>query len=167
MASLDNLSRLLDNISAFAQKVALSSFLKLLFTKNKRNTRMESYHRSIMAFPGSFQISALLSTHAWQTRMDDARVADQRALNDQLLHLENNRQRLMDTLNTHRSSVMAMIVSLQRQISQRSDSKRERQFFSHVLRHLTTSSGLRVELQDWMITSYDVEFGPRIGSGGL
>jgi hypothetical protein len=31
--------------------------------------------------------------------MDDARVADQRALNDQLLHLENNRQRLMDTLS--------------------------------------------------------------------
>jgi hypothetical protein len=40
-------------------------------------------------------------------------------------------------------------------------------FFSQVLRYLTTSSGIRVELQNWMITSYDVEFGRKIGSGGL
>ena len=64
-------------------------------------------------------------------------------------------------------SVMAMIVSLQRRLDHHSDGERERQFFSHVLRYLTASSGLRVELQSWMITSYEVEFGPRIGSGGL
>lgn len=62
---------------------------------------------------------------------------------------------------------MAMIVSLQRRLDQRSDGDRERQFFSHVLRYLIITSGLRVELQNWMITSYEVEFGPKIGSGGL
>jgi hypothetical protein len=65
------------------------------------------------------------------------------------------------------SSVMAMTVSLQRRLMQRSDGDREREFFLHVLQYLTSTSGIRVELKNWMITSYDVEFGPTIGSGGL
>ena len=60
-----------------------------------------------------------------------------------------------------------MIVSLQRRLDSSSDGSRERRFFSHVLLYLTTSSGLRIELQNWMVTSYEVEFGPKIGSGGL
>ena len=60
-----------------------------------------------------------------------------------------------------------MIVSLQRRLDSRSDGNCERRFFSHVLLYLTTSSGLRIELQNWMVTSYEVEFGPKIGSGGL
>ena len=60
-----------------------------------------------------------------------------------------------------------MIVSLQRRLDGRLDGSRERRFFSHVLLYLTTSSGLRIELQNWMVTSYEVEFGPKIGSGGL
>ena len=62
---------------------------------------------------------------------------------------------------------MTMIVSLQRRLDNRFNGDQERQFFSHVLRYLTTSSGIQVELQNWMITSYEVEFGPQIGSGGL
>ena len=60
-----------------------------------------------------------------------------------------------------------MIVSLQRRLDGRSDGSHERRFFSHVLLYLTTSSGLRIELQNWMVTSYEVDFGPKIGSGGL
>jgi hypothetical protein len=62
---------------------------------------------------------------------------------------------------------MATIVSLKRRLDQHSDGDREREFFTHILRYLTTSSGLHVELQNWMITFYEVEFGPKIGSGGL
>lgn len=62
---------------------------------------------------------------------------------------------------------MAMIVSLQRRLETRSDGDRELRFFTHVLRYLTTSTGQMVELQSWMITSYEVEFGRMIGSGGL
>ena len=69
--------------------------------------------------------------------------------------------------DTPGTSIMAMIVSLKRRLDHRSDGEKEQQFFSHVLRYLTTSSGLRVELQSWMITSYEVEIGPKIGSGGL
>jgi hypothetical protein len=62
---------------------------------------------------------------------------------------------------------MAMIISLQRRLEGHSDGDRERQFFSHLLRYLTLSTGLQVELKNWMITSYEVEFGRKLGSGAL
>jgi hypothetical protein len=67
------------------------------------------------------------------------------------------------------SSVIAIIVSLQRRLDNSSGDNRERQFFSHVLQYLTTKGGhpSRVELQNWMITFYNVVFGRQIGSGGL
>jgi hypothetical protein len=67
----------------------------------------------------------------------------------------------------HQDNVMAMMVSLQRRLDHHSDADGERQFFSHALRYLTTSSGRQVEIENWMITCYEVEFGPKIGSGGL
>jgi hypothetical protein len=63
---------------------------------------------------------------------------------------------------------MAMIVSLQRRLDDRSlDEIRERSFFSHSLQYLKTTSGRQIEVHDWMITSYEVEFGDEIGAGGL
>jgi hypothetical protein len=122
--------------------------------------------------------------NAWQTRNDEARKADQRILNKQLRELERNQQRMMETLSKldrpalgiptnpfvidmHQDNVMAMMVSLQRRLDHISDGDQERQFFSHALRYLITTSGRQVEMESWMITSYEVEFGPRIGSGGL
>jgi hypothetical protein len=62
---------------------------------------------------------------------------------------------------------MAMMASLQRRLKAGTDAEQERRFFAHTLLYLTTSSGQQVELEDWTITSYDVEFGPQVGSGGL
>jgi len=129
------------------------------------------------------QISALLNIHAWEKRNNDARAADQRALNEHLLQLERNQQQLVEklgklqihaqdipiksTIDMHQDNVMAMMVSLQRRLDHVSDGDREQQFFSHTLRYLITTSGHQVEMESWMITSYEVEFGPRVGSGGL
>ena len=63
--------------------------------------------------------------------------------------------------------MMAMMVSLERRLQIGSDGNRERQFFTHSLQYLTTASGCQVEMDEWMITSYEVEFGREIGSGGL
>jgi hypothetical protein len=64
-----------------------------------------------------------------------------------------------------------MMVSLKKRLRMGSDADRERQFFTHVLQYLlqylTTCGKCQVELETWMITSYEVEFGPEIGSGGL
>ena len=47
------------------------------------------------------------------------------------------------------------------------DGNRERQFFRHVIQLLNAHNEFEVEVEDWMITSYEVEFGPKIGFGGL
>jgi hypothetical protein len=72
-----------------------------------------------------------------------------------------------DHTDVHQRNMMAMMVPLQRRLQIGSDEQREQQFFAHTLRYLTTSSGRQVEMHDWMITSYEVEFGHEIGSGGL
>ena len=61
----------------------------------------------------------------------------------------------------------AMMVSLQRRLDQRLGGDRECQFISHSLEYLYTASGSHVRTENWMITSFDVEFGPVIGEGGL
>jgi hypothetical protein len=65
------------------------------------------------------------------------------------------------------SNMMAMMVSLQRRLDHPADGDREREFFSHTLQYLTTTSGRQVEMHNWMITPYEVEFGSLIGDGGL
>jgi hypothetical protein len=60
-----------------------------------------------------------------------------------------------------------MMASLQRHIDQQIGGDRERQFFSHSLRYLSTSSGSQVQWENWMVTSFEVDFKEEIGSGGL
>ena len=70
-------------------------------------------------------------------------------------------------IDAHHRNMMAMMVSLQRRLRIGTDEDAERQFFAHTLQYLTTCSGRQVELEDWTVTSYEVEFGQEIGSGGL
>ena len=65
------------------------------------------------------------------------------------------------------NNIMVMMVSLQRRLDHLSDGDQEREFFSHALEYLSTTSGHEVQMENWMITPYEVEFGPQIGSGGL
>jgi hypothetical protein len=51
------LCRLLDEISVFVQKEVSSSFLKLLFNKNRRISRIDSYYAHIGTVMESFQAS--------------------------------------------------------------------------------------------------------------
>jgi hypothetical protein len=60
-----------------------------------------------------------------------------------------------------------MIVVLQRKLNQQRMLVQERQFFSQSLTHLTTLSGRNVQVEDWMVTAYEVDFFEEIGSGGL
>ena len=48
--------RLLDSISSFVEKAASSTFLKLLFTKDRRVSRIEGYYNRIGDLIDSFQV---------------------------------------------------------------------------------------------------------------
>jgi len=69
--------------------------------------------------------------------------------------------------DVQQNNIVAMMASLQRRLDQQIGEDREHQFFSRTLRYLSTTSGHYVQLEDWMLTSFDVEFGPEIGTGGL
>lgn len=80
---------------------------------------------------------------------------------------------ITSTLPTHnyadaqQNNFMAIMALLQRQLQQQSLSKREHQFYLSNLHRISMASGSQPELDSWMITSYEVEFGSMIGSGGL
>jgi len=63
-------------------------------------------------------------------------------------------------------SLIAMMVSLQKNFERLPGGIRERRFFMHSLQYLTTASGPQISVKKWMITSFDVEFGSEIASGG-
>jgi hypothetical protein len=60
----------------------------------------------------------------------------------------------------------AMMISIQKILEERSGGDRELNFFSRSLRYLSTTSRHQIQRESWMITSFDIEFGHEIGSGG-
>jgi hypothetical protein len=69
--------------------------------------------------------------------------------------------------DVQQNNMVTMMPFLQRQLDQNLGGVRERQLFSSSLFYLSTASGRQVQLENWMVTSFDVEFGPEIGTGGL
>jgi hypothetical protein len=65
------------------------------------------------------------------------------------------------------SNMMGMMVCIQRRLHTGHIDQAEEKFYSHTLQYLTSMSGQQVELADWMISSFEVDFGPEIGVGGL
>lgn len=108
-----------------------------------------------------------MNIQQWQKRNDKARGVDQDLLHKKLSDLEKNHKEMAQVLGAGQSSIMAMMVSLQRRLDQHLDSNREQRFLSHSLQYLHTSSGRQIQLEEWMITTHEVDFGEEIGSGGL
>ena len=63
-------------------------------------------------------------------------------------------------------SMEAMMVSLQRILEEGLVDDRELKFVSRSVRYLSAMVRHKMERKSWMITSFDVEYGREIGSGG-
>jgi hypothetical protein len=63
--------------------------------------------------------------------------------------------------------MLAMMASLQRRLNVATNNNQEQAFYSHTLQYLTSMCGRQVQLEDWMIASFDVDYGPEVGIGGL
>jgi hypothetical protein len=70
-------------------------------------------------------------------------------------------------IDVQQENVMAIMCSLKRLSERYSDDTRESVFISNSIRTLTTWSGDQVTIEKWTITSFEVDFGPMIGFGGL
>jgi hypothetical protein len=132
------------------------------------------------------KIHAHVQIQDWQQRNESAREADQRLLYEKLNDLEANIDGLAEVLGTYSNahcsrmkiestlisderhgSMLAMMASLQRRLDSLVEGERERRFLICSLAYLQRASGEQVELEDWTITAFDVEFGKKIGSGSL
>lgn len=121
----------------------------------------------------------------WQTKNDKARISDRAALHARLAQMESNQKLLIEALSQSTNSIhllssdqcigiqhsseLALMTTLQRRIKDKAPNAdpKELEFFSHSLRYLETKTGATVDIQDWTIGPFDVEFGPELGSGGL
>ncbi|KAF8956482.1 kinase-like domain-containing protein [Flammula alnicola] len=173
LEALIDLESLLKEISAFIQKQGSNGFFRSLIQKEDRLSSIDAYHRriatSINAFQGVIhtQLAALMDIHRWQAKNDEARMIDQKRLHAHLHELEANQRLLIDALSVVQNSPMAMMATLRRRLEERRGDQEELRFMIHSLRYLMTMSGQQVDIKPWTITSFDVEFGPLIGAGGL
>jgi hypothetical protein len=122
----------------------------------------------------------------WQKRNNEARLEDQKILHERLNGLDSNQSDLKEMLSmspllsylrlmcnislalldAQHHSLEAMMISLQKILEERSAGDRELEFFSRSVRYLSAVSGYPTRRESWMITSFEVEYGREIGSGG-
>ncbi|KAJ7705640.1 hypothetical protein B0H16DRAFT_1439476 [Mycena metata] len=164
---LADLESLLQDIHRFVQKEREKHFLKLLLTKDLRIGQIESFYRRIGLTVGTFQISSIVSVQDMLRNNATAQVDDAEILHARLKGLEQNQDDLRNVLQINHNSMLAMMAALQRRINVAPTTDQEQNFYSHTLQYLTSISGQQVQLKDWMIAFYDVEFGPEIGVGGF
>ncbi|KAJ7496428.1 hypothetical protein FB451DRAFT_1549581 [Mycena latifolia] len=164
---LAELKILLEDIHRFVDKEQSKSFAKSLLTKDSRLTSIEAFYRRIGMSINAFQISGLLHIQSMLGKNEKAQEEDMNLLNTRLKALEQNQVYLRETLEIKQDNMIAMMACIQRKLDGGHLNNPEQKFYSHTLQYLTSMSGQQVKLEDWMITSFDIEYGTEIGFGGF
>ncbi|KAJ7615449.1 kinase-like domain-containing protein [Roridomyces roridus] len=168
--ALRDLDSLVKDIQKFVQKEQERGFFKALLHQDARISGIDDFYRRIGTIVNSFQIAALWNVQTALEIDREARREDTDALTKRLKNLEKNQAELRRVLDVNQHNMMAMMVSIERKLaSQRVErmSTSQQTFYFHALQYLTVLSGRPVRVEDWMITSFEVDFGKEVGSGGF
>ncbi|KAJ6556800.1 kinase-like domain-containing protein [Mycena vulgaris] len=167
--SLEDLKSLLEDINHFAHKESGKKFFKALLQKEGRISDVDTFYRRIGMIINEFQITSLVNVQSMLKKDERARIEDAESLATRLDGLERNQRDLREALDVNQSNMIAMMVSIQRRLEAQPTptNNPEQQFYAHALEYLSSSSGKRVEAEDWMIPAFEVDYGPEIGSGGF
>ncbi|KAF9484937.1 kinase-like protein [Pholiota conissans] len=164
--SLCDLQYLLNDIVDWIAKQKSYGFFKLLFVKEDSQAAIDSYHQQITETFRRFQISALLDIQALQQENNRARENDREQLLERLRNMEVNQYVLIEEIRRNQNPMVTM-AALQTRLNNKQGDEAELKFFSHSLEYIWRSTGLKLEYENWMITSLEVEFGPVISEGGF
>ncbi|KAF7346776.1 Kinase-like protein [Mycena sanguinolenta] len=164
---LADLETLLRDIHRFAEKEQESGFLKILLQKDARVFKIEAFQKRIGLCISAFEISSLLNIQTMLAESKKARARDVETVHAHLNVLEKNNAKLLQTLEVNQNNTIAMMVSIQKQLNNQSVDRVEQRFYTHTLEYLTSRSGENVTVEDWMISSFEVDYGSEIGSGGF
>ncbi|KAF9531187.1 kinase-like domain-containing protein [Crepidotus variabilis] len=166
---LGSLQTYLYDISAFVKAQNSNGLLKIIYHQNDSGHTIRQFHRRLIALGHSFNVTLPDRIHDWQTRQDEAKKQDQETLDKRLTSLEGNRKQLLDTLTNQHTTVVAMMISLQKSLDKQvvALNARHRRFLRHSLTVLETSSPEQdsMPLEDWFITSFEVEYDDPMSSG--
>ncbi|KAJ7740288.1 kinase-like domain-containing protein [Mycena olivaceomarginata] len=162
-----NLQTLLEDIHRFVDKEQARGFFKSLLKMDSRVASIELFYRRIGIIVNAFQISGLLSIQTMMGKNEKARNEDIKVLNTQLKSLGQSQVQLRKTLEINQDNMIAMMACIQRRLDGEHLNDPERKFYSHTLQYLTSMSGRQFKLEDWMIASFEVDYGPEIGAGGF
>ncbi|KAJ6530021.1 kinase-like domain-containing protein, partial [Mycena vulgaris] len=165
--ALTDLESLLQDIHRFVHKEQERGFFKSLLNKDSRIAKIEAFYRHIGITLGAFQISGLLRIQSMLAGNDTARNEDTNALNTRLQTLEHNQVDLQKTLDINQNNMLALMACIQRRLDSAHSNHPEQKFYSHTFQYLTSISGQQMKLEDWMISSFDVDYGAEIGAGGF
>ncbi|KAJ6480736.1 kinase-like domain-containing protein [Mycena vitilis] len=164
---LAELKALLQEIHRFVEHEEESGFLKMLFQRDVRVFKIEAFQRRIGMCVDAFEISSLLNIQTMLAESKTARDRDSEALQRYLNTLEKNNGKLLQKLEINQNNTVAMMVSLQKQLNHQNGNRVEQTFYTHTLEYLTSRSGRHVKVEDWMISSFEVDFELEIGKGGF
>ncbi|KAF8179660.1 kinase-like domain-containing protein [Pholiota molesta] len=169
--ALEGLEGLLNDVWKFVEAQKKNSIFAQIISSKKRLDTIDSFHRRIAMSINAFQIASLVDSQHLMNLNELARQNDQRQMQKMLRDLQNNQRQLMEALDISKNEPMAMMAALERRIEERPETNGQQDdlfnFYTTSLLHLRTTSGKKVELTPWTITSFDVEFGPQIGAGGF
>ncbi|KAF7358316.1 Kinase-like protein [Mycena venus] len=166
--ALEDLETLLRDIHRFVETEKAEGFLKMLFLKDARISKIETFHVRIGMCMNAFQISSLINVQIMLAESKRAQARDTQALHTYLSELEKNHAKLLHTLEINQNNTIAMMVSIQKQLNNSQNVDRaEQKFYIHTLEYLTSRSGKPIKVEDWMIASFEVEYGDEIGAGGF
>ncbi|KAJ6495430.1 kinase-like domain-containing protein [Mycena sanguinolenta] len=164
---LADLEALLRELHRFAESEQEHGFLKILFQKDARVFKIETFQKRVGTCISAFEISSLLNIQTMLEESKKARTQDAETVHAQLSMLEKNSAKLLQTLEINQNNTIAMMVSVQKQLNTQNVGRVEQRFYTHTLEYLTSRSGKNVTVEDWMISSFEVDYGPEIGSGGF
>ncbi|KAJ7081005.1 kinase-like domain-containing protein [Mycena epipterygia] len=166
---LEELKSLLEDIHQFTDRESKKTFFKALLQKDGRITNIGDFYPRIGMIVNEFQITSLLNVQSMLRQDEVARNEDADSLAVRLDGLEKNQIELRQALDVNQNNMIAMMVSIQRRLEtqQTAANPPEQQFYAHALEYLASTSGKRVEAEDWMIPAFEVDYGAEIGSGGF
>ncbi|KAJ3283279.1 hypothetical protein HDU79_009193 [Rhizoclosmatium sp. JEL0117] len=116
-----------------------------------------------------------VSFSQWSAEDKEDRQLDAQDLNDTLYHLVNNDYKILDSLELKEMEFLEAIDAIQKSLSDHVDRSLERTvdrlFLTKALSHLreatNTASKKHEPPPEWLVTSFEFDLGPVIGTGGF
>ncbi|TFK66838.1 kinase-like protein [Pluteus cervinus] len=172
---LEVLETLLLEVLEYEHEQSTAGFFKFLYRQKENILAMEMFYQRIAMTVNAFHVSERhgvnihVNMQKWQERHTEARQVDQEELDNRMATLESNYTQLADMLREHHSNTRDLMVSIQKFLLKEASevNARQKHFFLHTLKYLSTKIGEPVQLRDWMVSSFEIEFGEKIGSGGF